>query len=121
MYAGAQTMNVSDKLLEIRSYNLKPGTRDQFHKVMTEEAFPMLQRVNMEVVAYGPSSHDENTYFLMRLFNNLDDRQKQEDAFYGSDEWIKGPRERILSFIENYTTITLPADERLIQSLRAIH
>jgi NIPSNAP len=113
------SQRMDNKLLEIRSYNLKPGPRDQFHKVMTKEALPMLQAVNMQVIVYGPSSHDENSYFLMRLFNDAEDRQTQEDAFYGSTEWLRGPREKVLSFIEDYTTITIPASERLIQGLRS--
>jgi hypothetical protein len=37
--------------IEIRSLNLKPGTRDEFHRLYIEEA---LQRWNFDVVAYGP-------------------------------------------------------------------
>jgi hypothetical protein len=48
--------------VEIRSYNLKPGTRDEFHRLFLEGAFPMLQRWDVDVVAYGPSLHDENSY-----------------------------------------------------------
>ena len=36
--------------LEIRSYNLKPGTREEFHRRFIEEAFPLLQRWNVDVV-----------------------------------------------------------------------
>jgi hypothetical protein len=116
----AQTMESKTYLIEIRSYNLKPGTRDQFHKLVSEVTLPMLAKVNMRVVAYGPSSHDADSYFLIRLFDSLEARQHEEDAFYGSDEWKKGPRERVLSFIESYTTVTIPADEQLINSLRKL-
>jgi hypothetical protein len=44
-----------DHFVEIRSYTLKPGTRQQFHRLFLEEAYPMLQRWNVEVVSYGPS------------------------------------------------------------------
>ena len=47
--------------LEIRSYSLKPGTREEFHRLFIEEALPMLQRWNVDVVDYGPSLHDENS------------------------------------------------------------
>jgi hypothetical protein len=39
--------------VEIRSYNLKPGRRQEFHRLFLEEAFPMLQRWKVDVVAYG--------------------------------------------------------------------
>ena len=38
-------------LIEFRSYNLKPGTREEFHRLFLEAAFPLLQRWNVDVVA----------------------------------------------------------------------
>ena len=39
------------KIVEIRSYNLKPGTRDRFHQLFLKEALPMLKRWKVDVVA----------------------------------------------------------------------
>ena len=61
----------------------------------------MLNRWKVDVVAYGPSLHDKDSYFLMRAFEGVEQRQKAEDAFYGSEEWIKGPRERVLADIDH--------------------
>ncbi len=105
-------------MVEIRSYNLKPGTRDRFHQLFLKEALPMLQRWKVDVVSYGPSLHDKDSYFLMRSFENVDARQKAEDAFYGSEEWIKGPRERVLADIDSYTTIVVQLDESTVQGLK---
>jgi NIPSNAP len=104
--------------IEIRSYNLKPGRRDEFHRLFLEEAFPMLQRWKVDVVANGPSLHDENSYYLMRRYDSLVHREQSEDAFYGSDEWRQGPREAIVSLIENYTEIVLELDEVTVKGLR---
>jgi ketosteroid isomerase-like protein len=106
------------RTVEIRSYNLKPGTRDRFHQLFLKEALPMLQRWQVNVVAYGPSLHDKDSYFLMRAFDSVEQRQKDEDAFYGSAEWIKGPRERVLADIDSYTTIVVHLDEATLQGLR---
>src|SRR6185436_20725558 len=93
--------SAQERMVEIRSYNLKPGTRDRFHQLFLKEALPMLRRWKVDVVAYGPSLHDADSYFLMRSFDGVEQRQKSEDAFYGSEEWIKGPRERILADIDS--------------------
>jgi hypothetical protein len=106
------------KVVEIRSYNLKPGTRDRFHQLFLREALPMLNRWKVDVVGYGSSLHDQDSYFLMRGFPSVEERQKSEDAFYGSQEWIKGPREAILADIVSYTTIVVPADAETLRSLR---
>jgi len=106
--------------VEIRSYNLKPGTRDEFHRLFLEEAFPMLKRWNVDVVAYGPSLHDENSYYLMRRFESLAHREQSEDAFYSSNAWRQGPREAIIALIENYTEVVLQLDEVTMQGLRRV-
>lgn len=109
-----------NSFVEIRSYNLKPGTRNQFHRLFIEEAFPLLQLWNVDVVAYGPSLHDENSYYLMRRFDGLVHREESEDAFYNSDEWRQGPRKAIVSLIENYTEVVLKLDEVTVQGLRSL-
>lgn len=104
--------------VEIRSYNLKPGTRAQFHQLFEREALPMLRRWKVDVVSYGPSLHDDDSYYLMRAYVSIEDRQRSEDAFYGSDEWRKGPREAILAAIENYTTVVIQLDDPTLRGLR---
>jgi hypothetical protein len=104
--------------IEIRSYNLKPGAREKFHRLFLEEAFPMLQRWNVDVVTSGPSLHDRDSYFLMRRFDSLAQREESEEAFYGSDEWKQGPRESIIALIDSYTEIVLELDESTMQELR---
>ena len=78
----------------------------------------MLRRWKVDVVAFGPSPHDASSYFLMRSFADLADRQRSEDAFYGSDEWRQGPRERILALIDSYTSVVLELDEEAVARLR---
>lgn len=97
-----------EDLIEIRSYNLKPGSRGQFEKLFIDQALPLLTKWKVEVVAYGPSLHDENSFFLARTYYTLDHRQKSQDAFYGSEDWVKGPREAVLALVENYATLVLP-------------
>jgi hypothetical protein len=98
----------SDNVLEIRTYNLKPGTREKFHVLVRDETLPLLKQYKIEVVSYGISPHDENTYYLIRKYKNVDDMNAQEERFYSSPVWKNGPREKVLSLIENYTTVVLP-------------
>ena len=87
--------------VEIRSYSLKPGTRDEFNRLISTQALPMLRRWQVDVVAFGPSPHDETAYYLIRAYRDLAERQSSQDAFYGSDEWRRGPRESILALIDS--------------------
>ena len=73
---------------------------------------------SIDVVAYGPSAHDENSYFLIRSFASVDQRQRSEDAFYGSEEWRLGPRQAVLDLIESYTTVVLELAVATVDGLR---
>jgi len=104
--------------VEIRSLNIKPGTPEEFHRLYIEAALPLLKRWNFDVVAHGPSLHDENSYYVIRRFESLAQREQMEDAYYASDDWRQGPREAMLALIESYTDIVLELDEVTVQGLR---
>jgi uncharacterized protein (TIGR02246 family) len=107
-------------VLKIRGYTLKPGTRPAFHERFVREALPMLRRWQVDVVGFGPSLHDEVSYYLMRAFPDVSARQRREDAFYGSDEWIAGPRAAVLADIEAYTTVVVQVDAATLAAARRV-
>ena len=104
--------------IEIRSISLKPGKRSEFHQVYIEVALPLLQRWNFDVVTHGPSLHDENSYYVIRRYDSLAQRDEMEDTYYSSDDWRKGPREAMLALMESYTDIVLELEEVTVQGLR---
>jgi len=79
---------------------------------------PLLKRWNFDVVAHCLSLHGENSYYVIRRFDSLAQREQMEDTYYASDDWRQGPRERILALIENYTDIVLEVDDVTVQRLR---
>jgi hypothetical protein len=108
-------------ILEIRTYRLKPGTRDEFVRVMREEAVPLLTEHGIETVACGSSLVDEEDFeeaYLMRAFGSPAERDAQEASFYASDAWRGGPREAIVSRIESYHTIVIEASVETVRALK---
>jgi hypothetical protein len=106
------------QIIEFRSYNLKAGTRAEFHALVSEQVMPMLKRWKTDVVAYGPSLQEGDSYYLIRCYKDLNDLQQQQDAFYGSDEWKQGPREAVLSFIVSMASVELEVDDATLAGLR---
>jgi hypothetical protein len=97
-------------LTEIRTYRLKPGTSASFVRLLREESVPLLEEFGISVLGFGASLVAEDGHeeaYLIRAFDSLDARLEQEESFYGSDAWIKGPREAIVSRIESYHTVVL--------------
>lgn len=108
----------STRTVEIRSYRLRPGTRDAFHRLVSTTVMPMLRRWRMDVVRHGPSSHDGASYLLIRAYADLEARQREQDAFYGSAEWREGPRQAVLDMIEEYLSVVLEMDAAALDTLR---
>ena len=105
-------------VIEIRTLTLLPGTRQKFHKLYLEEALPRLQRWKFDVVAHGPSWHDENTYYVIRRYDSLAQREEMEESYYASDDWRQGPREAMLALIESYVDAVFEVDEMTVQGMR---
>ncbi len=108
------------RFIEIRAYDLRPGTRAEFHRLVLAESLPMLLRWDVDVVAFGPSRHDDDSYFLIRSYASLEERQRSQDAFYGSEEWRQGPREAIVSCIVSDISVVREVDSDTLDTLRRI-
>jgi hypothetical protein len=113
------TPNEARRLVEIRAYRLRPGTRADFHAAVTTRALPMVRAYGMDVVSHGPVPNDENGYYLVRSFASLAELAAQEDGFYGSAGWRDGPREALVSRIETYLDTLLWLSPAAIADLRA--
>jgi hypothetical protein len=105
-------------VIEIRSINLKPGKHKEFQRLYVEVALPLLQRWNFDVVTHGPSLHDENSYYVVRRYDSLVQREEMEDTYYASQDWRNGPREAMLALMENYTDVVFELDEATLEGLR---
>ncbi|MDQ0037975.1 quinol monooxygenase YgiN [Variovorax boronicumulans] len=108
------------RLIEIRTYRLKPDTLDAFHEAMHERAVPMLRSKGMDVVTYGKSDHEEATYHLVRAYDSREALEAEQAAFYGSSEWRDGPRSALVDHIETYLNTLLWVSLEGIDSMRAL-
>lgn len=98
-----------DAILEILTLDIKPGRRDEFHRLYNTKSLPLLEKWGFRVVAHGPSRHDADSYYVIRLFDSLAERQSSEDAYYGSDDWKQGPRSAILELVDHFAYAVFPA------------
>src|SRR4030095_603377 len=53
------------RVVEIRSYRLKPDTQDEYDRLFREEALPLLQRAGVDVVRAGRLLDDPDGYHLI--------------------------------------------------------
>ena len=110
-----------NRLLEIRTYRLKPGTLEAFDEAMRERAVPMLRSKGMDVVTYGKSDHEEATYHLVRAYDSRAALEAEQAAFYGSSEWRDGPRSALVDRIETYLNTLLWVSQEAADSMRTLN
>jgi hypothetical protein len=106
------------RLIEIRSYRLKPGSGARFHDLVVSRSMPLLRKSGTDVVAFGQSVHDPDAYFLVRAYDDLDHRRLSQEAFYSSDAWRNGPRQSIVELIEADWDIVLWLTPAAVDAMR---
>jgi hypothetical protein len=109
------------RLLEIRTYRLKPGTIDAFHNAVHTKAVPMLLAKGMDVVAYGRSDHEEETYFLVRSYASREALEREQADFYGAEDWKLGPKSALVDRIQTYMNTLIWASELAVESMRELN
>lgn len=109
------------RLIEVRTYRLKPGTLPAFHDAMHTRAVPMLRSKGMDVVTYGRCDHEEETYHLVRAYKNREALEAEQGAFYGSAEWREGPRSALVDRIETYLNTLLWVSREAVDGMRTLN
>jgi len=100
----------NSRVIELRVYTLKPGTREAFDRRFREQILPMLNRFGVAVLHAGPSLHDDCSYSLVRAFASLAEHEAQLGRFYGSEEWLTHHDEAVMAMIKQYDTCVVEAD-----------
>lgn len=110
-----------NRILEIRTMNLKPGTGAEFLRLY-REALPlqMQPRWEVDVITYGPSLDRSDAVYSVRAYESLEQREQSQEIFYNSPEWRQGPREGLVSKIESYVDTVLELPDEIIESMRTI-
>lgn len=106
------------RIVEILQYTLKPGTGKEFHQVMVEISFPLHHEAGIDVVAFGCSLHDEDSYYLLRAFDDIEHMKASQEAFYGSKAWQKGPRTAIIERIKTSVKAVMTLPETVLDEMR---
>ena len=113
-------MTTARPVLDVRTYELVPGARAEFHELARDRAVPMLDRHGIRVVAYGPSADGEDMYYLVRAFESPRAREEQLTSFYGSEEWLRDHQQAVLRLIRSYHVAVIELSQAVAGSLAAV-
>jgi hypothetical protein len=107
------------RLVEFRSYKLKPGSGSTFHDLVVNQSMLLLREHGTDVVAFGQSVDDPDTYFLVRAYDSLDHRRSSQDTFYSSAAWTSGPRQAIIDLIDAHSDVVVWLSRAAVDALRS--
>jgi ketosteroid isomerase-like protein len=105
-------------LLDVRIYRIHAGRRAEFDVLVRHETVPMARRYGQQVLAFGPSAHDDDSYFLIRAFGSPEERTEMLARFYDSEEWRTTYDARVMALIESYQTAVIAATPETVGHLR---
>jgi cytosine/adenosine deaminase-related metal-dependent hydrolase len=97
------------KVIEFRVYKLKSGASEAFAERFRDAIGPMLQRHGINVIHFGPSLADPDSFCLVRGYASVEEREVQLAAFYGSREWLEEHDEAVMAMIEGYNSCVIDA------------
>lgn len=103
------------KVIEILQYRLRVGSGERFHHIMQHNSVPLHLTSGITVLEYGISLHAPDAYYLIRLFNGMEEMEQVLHDFYHSQAWREGPRTEIVSLIEESHRVVLPYHSGLIR------
>lgn len=89
-------------LLEIRTYTLRPGVRDEFVAWFENIVAPAMAAAGMRIVGSFISVEDDDVFIYLRAFTDAAERDRQYRAFYEGREWLGGMKERALQMELGY-------------------
>jgi len=88
------------KTVEILLYTLGLDTNHKFHQITQDVSVPLHRGVGIDVVAYGYSLHDADSYYLIRAYDALTISQ---DKSHHSDTRINVQQEEVVNLIMTTT------------------
>lgn len=74
-------------IVEVRSYRIKPGKRDEFIRLFETRAVPALRTYGMQITGPFLDVENPNKFVFLRSFPSLEERDRMKDAFYGGELW----------------------------------
>lgn len=75
-------------IMEFRTYTMRPGARAEFVAFFESEAIPRMRAAGMTVLGQFSSVTDDTVFAYARTFASLAERERQYEAFYGSEDWL---------------------------------
>ena len=89
-------------IVEVRSYRIKPGRREEFIRFFETRAVPAQRAHGMQII--GPLLDLENPdkFVWLRSFPSLEERDRMKNDFYEGELWKNELEQVAMPMLESY-------------------
>jgi hypothetical protein len=92
-------------IVEVRSYRIKPGHRDEFIQLFQTRAIPALRSHGMKILGPMIDVENPNKFVWLRSFPSLEERDRMKNEFYESTLWKNDLERLAMPLLESYDVI----------------
>jgi hypothetical protein len=92
-------------IVEVRSYRIKPGRREEFIKLFESRAIPVQRSYGMQILGPLLDVENPNKFVFLRSFPSLEERERMKDAFYGGPIWKDELEALAMPMLDSYDVI----------------
>lgn len=92
-------------IVEVRSYRIKPGRRDEFIHFFETRSVPALRSHGMKILGPLLDVENPNKFVFLRSFPSMDERERMKDDFYEGDLWKNELESIAMPMIDSYDVI----------------
>jgi hypothetical protein len=98
-------------VIEMRTYKLKPGRRDEFLEIFRSRSTPAHDEIGMKILGPFLSIEDPDVFFFMRGFPDLASRDPMKAQFYEGPLWKNELEAVLMPMIEKYEVVLVEDTE----------
>lgn len=92
-------------IVEVRSYRITPGRRDEFIEFFEKRSVPALRSHGMKVVGPLIDLENPNKFVFLRGFPSMDDLYRMKSEFYEGKLWKEELESIAMPMIESYDVV----------------
>jgi hypothetical protein len=102
-------------IIEMRTYRIKPGLREQFLEIFRTRSVPAHAEIGMRILGPFLSVEDPDEFFFMRGFPDLDSREPMKAKFYEGQLWKQELENVLMPMLEKYDVVVVEDPEGLVR------
>ena len=102
-------------VIEMRTYKLRPGCRGRFLEIFRTKSVPAHTEIGMKILGPFLSLEDENMFFFMRGFPDLESREPMKAKFYEGILWKRELENVLLPMLDKYEVVLVEDPDGLVR------